>query len=1092
MIRTRLTGILLMLSVLMLLAAFPIDAESSAGSPFVRYPSLSPDGSRIAFCYQGDLWTVPASGGEAVRLTIHTGYDSRPSWSPGGQAIAFNSNRHGNEDIFVMPFPGGPPRQLTWHSSNDTISQWSPDNTILFNTTRVFRQVERSRELYSVSPTGGTPHRRMDTLGLNPVMSPDKQFIAFEKGSCRVTREAYRGPANRDIWLYDIKAGTYTRLTRHNGNDFFPRWGDSRTLYYISAQSGRYNIHSISLDPMGKSSGTHQVTQFTDFGVRYFNLDANGRVIVMERGTSIYSMTVADKKPSKVPIRIRADYRFDPVEHKTFTKNASGYAISPDGKLMAFVNRGEIFVKENKKEKSRSVNLTRHPYRDRSPVWLSDNALLFVSDRGGRQDFYMVKSADPKETNIFRSLKHRTLRLTQTQDHERSPVLSPDRKKIAFLLGRSHLTVADISAEGKISNPVKLLEGWAIAQEVSWSPDSKWLAYSLTNLDFNSEIYIHAADNSGKPVNVSMHPKNDNSPVWSPDGSKLAFISSRRYQDDAIWFAWLKKKDWEKTKRDWDEDEDEPAPKAPPAKPGKKKAGKENTSKMAAGKVKPLVIDLENIHERLVKVTALSNSGQQLAISKDGKTFYYTGRNAGSRRSDLFSITWDGKKRTPLTKGGKSPNSIRFDKSGTHLYFRASGGLLQRFNTKNKKTESFPFSAKMVIHHLKERRQIFDEATRALTAGFYDPNFHGKDWEKLKKTYGPMALNASDDRDFREMFNIMLGQLNASHMGLNRDDRFEAGLQEQSGGLLGIEVEPVDQGVRVTHVVPDSPAHRTTGKLNTGDVILSVAGNPIDGTVNLYSFLINKAGERVLMEVADSAGKKREVVIRPVDSLSRQRYNEWVDERKRLTGKYSNGRLGYLHIRSMGWTSFERFEREIAAGGMGKEGIVIDVRNNGGGWTTDFLMTILNVKQHAYTVPRGALKDLKTGHKKFRDHYPFGERLPYASWTRPSITLCNQDSYSNAEIFSHAFKNLGIGKLVGTPTFGAVISTGGQGLIDGSYVRMPYRGWFVKKSGENMEHGPAIPDIIVENPPDAKAKGSDPQLKRAVEELLKQIGERNK
>jgi len=230
-----------------------------------------------------------------------------------------------------------------------------------------------------------------------------------------------------------------------------------------------------------------------------------------------------------------------------------------------------------------------------------------------------------------------------------------------------------------------------------------------------------------------------------------------------------------------------------------------------------------------------------------------------------------------------------------------------------------------------------------------------------------------------------------------------------------------------------------------------------------------------------------EVVIWPTNSLSDQRYDAWVEERRRLTDKHSNGKLGYLHIRGMNWTSFERFERELMAAGYGKEGIVIDVRYNGGGWTTDYLMAVLNVKQHSYTIPRGATKNVEKNHARFKDAYPFSERLPLSAWTKPSIAMSNENSYSNAEIFSHAYKALGLGKLVGRPTFGAVISTGSYGLVDGTRVRMPFRGWWVKETGDNMEKVPAIPDIEVFNPPAYKARGIDPQLKRAVAELLKEL-----
>jgi C-terminal processing protease CtpA/Prc len=292
--------------------------------------------------------------------------------------------------------------------------------------------------------------------------------------------------------------------------------------------------------------------------------------------------------------------------------------------------------------------------------------------------------------------------------------------------------------------------------------------------------------------------------------------------------------------------------------------------------------------------------------------------------------------------------------------------------------------------------------------------------------------------------------------------------------------------MEIVRVVPGSPADRSASKLAVGEVITSINGIPLGGDQNVYALLTNQANEELLLTV-DNGGKRREVVIRPTSSLGDELYEAWVDERKRLTADYSNGRLGYIHIQGMNWPSFERFERELMAAGLGKDGIVIDVRYNGGGWTTDYLMAVLNVQQHAYTIPRGATNTLEQ-HREFASHYPYGERLPLSAWTRPAIALCNQNSYSNAEIFAHAFKTLDRGTLVGQPTFGAVISTGGSRLIDGGLVRVPFRAWYVKSTGENMEHGPAVPDILVENAPDSKVRRQDEQLKAAVDTLLKEIG----
>ena len=293
--------------------------------------------------------------------------------------------------------------------------------------------------------------------------------------------------------------------------------------------------------------------------------------------------------------------------------------------------------------------------------------------------------------------------------------------------------------------------------------------------------------------------------------------------------------------------------------------------------------------------------------------------------------------------------------------------------------------------------------------------------------------------------------------------------------------------MKVEYVTENMPADRNVSKLKVGDVITAVNGVSLSDNVNFYSLFNNTGNDKIYLNVTGVNGVKKELVIRPKSSDRKEKYEDWVMEKKRLTDSYSNGKLGYIHIQGMNWTSFEEFERELSAAGLGKEGVVIDVRFNGGGWTTDYLMAVLTVRQHAYTVPRGAAKDLKSEQKNFKDHYPFSERLPLTSWTKPSIALCNESSYSNAEIFSHAYKNLGIGSLVGIPTFGAVISTGSKRLIDGSSVRMPFRGWYIKASQENMEFHGAVPDFIVKNNPDSKAKGKDLQLRKAVNELLIQI-----
>ena len=1043
-------------------------------NPLIRFPSLNPDGTKIAFSYQGDIWTANIDGSLPKRITIHEAYEASPIWSPDGSKIAFSSDRFGNDDIFVINAEGGLPLRLTYHSTSDKPTAWRGNDEVIFETRRNFVQIEREREIHIVQATGGTPYRLLDALGFLAVPSPNGKLIAMVMGSCRVEREAYKGPANRDIWLFNTSNGKYTQLTTYEGQDVQAEWTDDNTLLILSAANGKYNIlkQKINADATA-NGGSDVITNFTDDGIRHFDVSEDGSKIVFERQDGIFSLTLSDMAIEPIKVDVSADYRFDPVEHKTFSRNASEFEISPNEKYYAIVVRGEIFVGENDKEKSRTVRVTKSPYRDQDVTWLNDSTLLFTSDREGQYDLFMVKSSDPEETDIFKSLKHNITKITTSPEDESNPVISPNGKKIAYRKGRGILISADISPEGTITNSVTLQDGWATPSGVSWSPDSRWLAYSLDDLEFNEEIYIHAANGNSEPVNISMHPKSDGNPYWSADGSKLGFLSARNNGDVDVWFAWLKKEDWEKTKQDWEEFDGEE---------DKSKEKKKDDDKEKEDEVEPIQIDFEDIHYRLTQVTSMPGNEANLVISQDGEFFYFvnnrSGRQSFDAESDLHKIKWDGSELDKLTSKSTNPFGLKLGPKGKKLYALKSGGSLVSFDAESGKQEGLSFTAKMSINYDEERNQIFEEAWRSLNAGFYDPGFHGQNWDALKQKYKTWAMKASTQNDFRDLFNTMLGQLNASHMGMYGSDRAET--QRERTGLLGVEIKPKNNGIEVVRVIPNSPADRTSSKLNTGDVITAVNGEPVSSTENFYLPFINTSNERVLLTLNGN----KEVIIRPTTSLSTELYDEWVKDRKKLTETYSNGKLGYIHIRGMNWTSFEQFERELTAAGLGKEGIVIDVRFNGGGWTTDYLMAVLNVKQHAYTIPRGAAENLSAEHKKFKSYYPFGERLPLAAWTKPSIALCNQNSYSNAEIFSHAYKTLGIGKLVGVPTFGAVISTGGQGLIDGSYVRLPFRAWYVYATEKSMENIPATPDIIIENAPDSKANDVDEQLKKAVDTLL--------
>ena len=1062
-------------------------------NPLILQPEISPNGDDIAFSYQGDIWTVGSAGGRADRLTIHEGYESRPAWSSDSSTLAFSSDRFGNDDVYIMPKEGGVPKRLSYHSADDRVTSFSADNHVLFNSRRTYAQVEREWEILSVAAsleenTRTTESRFMDALGFDAVVSPNGNKVAFVRGTARISREAYNGPANRNIWIYNISDSTYSQLTNHSGNDFMPKWISNDSLYFISPRSGKYNVHKATLN--GK---VEQISQEFDFGVNHFSSTANGNTVVYQAGDKVMLLNAETGNASALNIDVKSDFRFDPVVTKSMANKVDEYAVSPNGELSAYVLRGDIYLTRNDKDDKRSVVLSSGPARDRDIAWLNDEALVFVSDKEGQNDLYLVRSNDEKETNLFASLKHTVNKLSDSEQEEFDPVVAPNGEQIAFRQDRGRLLVADIDEDGELSNQKILLDGWDTPSKVSWSPDSLWLTYSLSDLNFNEEVYIHAANNDQKPVNISMHPKYDTNPIFSPDGSKLGFVSMRNNGDFDIWFAWLTKEDWQRSKEEWrrldkEQDKDDKGKNASTETKNEDDDKDSDDDNSSVKTVTPIKIDFDGIYERLEQVTSFAGNETQMIFDKDGEHIYYStgspGRQNFKADRNLYKIKWDGEDKKTLLSGNKKPSQLVLTNSGKHLFTLVDGGEITRIDTKSDKHETLNVNSNIRIDYAQERAQIFDEGWRALNAGFYDPKFHGNDWDALRTKYRPLALAASTKEDFQYIFNLMLGQLNASHMGISRGENPKQ-TQSQETGLLGTEGIHSANGYEITSVLANSPADRSDSQLAVGDIIVAINQQNLSNQ-NLYALLVDTINSPVLLEVVNN-GDTREVVIWPTNSLSTQLYDAWVDDRRALTDTFSNGKLGYLHIRGMNWTSFERFERELMAAGYGKDGIVIDVRYNGGGWTTDYLMAVLSVKQHSYTIPRGATPDITKNHRQFKDAYPFAERLPLSAWTKPSIAMSNENSYSNAEIFSHAYKALGIGKLVGRPTFGAVISTGSYGLVDGSSVRMPFRGWWVKESGENMEKVPAVPDIEVFNPPAYKAKGVDPQLQRAVQELLKDL-----
>ena len=1082
------------LVVLSALAAFVALPALAVEAKLPRHPAPSPDGSALAFSWQGDIWIVPAAGGTARRLTVHPAADRTPVWSRDGKTIAFASDRHGNPDVFVIAADGSSaPVRLTFASTGDTPVDFTPDGKSVIFASRRDESVSRTPVLYAVPVAGGTAAVWQSALGHTASLAPDGARAVFVRGGTPWTRRGYRGSANRELWVREAD-GSYRRLAAFDGDDDAPSWTAGDQVVFLSARSGRKNVFAV---PADGSAAPRALTAHDGSDVRFPRAAANGTLVAYEFEDAIWTVSPAGGAPRKLTIDLPADARVNTLERKTLRDGASDMALSPDGKRIAFVAAGDVFVTAVRGKDDQeiaappTVRVTATPEREQDPAWSPDGkTLVFASARGGNLDLYAARRADEAK-DWTESFEFPVTALTATPQNERAPQFSPDGKQILFQRGRGDLAVMDAGGAN-----ARVLFAHFSAPEVAWSPDGKFIAYAQEDESANSEIFILPLA-GGEPYNVSRHPDNDLAPAWSPDGRRLIWLSRRHANTLDVWSVWLTRADDERTPEDWLKVwNDKPEPKKDEAAKGEKQdekkaekgAGKDAKSAKAedkadAGKKLAVVtIDFERLWERVQPVTELKGDEGSPGFADGGKRIVFTAEIDGER--DLYTVRWDGKDQKRLTTGGRAPSAVEPDEKGTMLFFLDGKGTLGRVGLDGKAGDPLPFAARTEVDLPALRGAVVDEAWRALDENFYDPQFHGVDWPAQRLKYRPWALAASSPEDFADVMNLMLDELNASHMGYRPQGGGGPGGAGAAGGettgFIGALFDPAagGPGIRVREVLPGSPAARVDVGLVAGERILAVGGQPVRADQDVYALFADTVGQRVPLTIRGADGKERTAVVIPAPFAQQQEWRReaWVRQRRELVDRLSAGRLGYLYIPAMDMPSFEEFERDLYAAAHGREGLVIDVRNNGGGWTTDYLMAVLNVRRHAWTVERGASKDVKAYAQ---------ERLPLAAWTRPAVTLCNEESYSNAEIFSHAFKTLGRGKVVGWPTFGAVISTGGTQVLDGALVRLPMRGWYVAGTGVNMENNGAVPDVPVEQPPPQDmAAGEDAQLAKAVEVLL--------
>ena len=1020
----------------------------------MRYPDISPDSNYVVFAYKGDIWKALVSGGKAERLTDHFGNDTRPKFSPDGKFVAFSSDRNGNYDVFVISAEGGPARQLTYRSSHDEVTGWTGDGSgVIFHSRRYLHFYYGNSGIFSIPVGGGMPQLLMDQMGKNGSISADDKFIAFNINRIPDFRQRYRGPANNDVWVYNRGKDRYRKLTDHPGNDKWPVF-KNKAIYYVSDSDKTFNLWKMDENGSNKT----QITFHAGDQVRYPAISSDGEFVIYEYLNKLYRKDI-NKDAYPLSIFAATEHKSDYIVKKTYSSKATEMRVSPDGQYYAFVIRGEIFV--IKKGWKRAKNISDSPYREANISWTSDSkGIMFDSDKNGNRDIFIVYPDGNRD--IYHSYEYKLKPLTNSNAEETMGVLSPDNKKIVYIEGNGKLVLKTIGEEkGKY-----LLESWNM-NDMAWSPDGNYLSYSHYDNNFTSDVYIYDLT-AGKAYNISRHPDDDYSPVWSPDGKFLYFISRRSNNNMDIWRLALRKEWFEMTSDEWKKLEE---------KKKKKKSDKKKSETDTEKSAEVLPVDFDEIHLRVNHLTKLLGDEFEIAVSPDSKSITFSAGNDDG--TGLYKIGWDGKDQKTLIKKGKGLRALHFAQKGDDLYFIKSG-MLNSMNIKKTSPKPIPFNAKLTIDMGAENIQKFEEAWRSMRDNFYDPGYHGIDWDGIYKKYRGWINEGLNRHEFDYIFTMILGELNGSHLRIT--SRMEEGRKNVKTGDIGALFDDGYEGpgFRISNVLKGSPAFHKNSRLSADDIITSVNGEKAGPASNFYMFMEDKAGEPVMLQVLRGE-EKLDVEITPVSSNRNFIYNSWIERNQKKVDELSGGKLAYLHIQSMGWPNLEKFERELHSVAYGKEGLVIDVRYNGGGWITDYLLQILTTKQHSVTIPRDGGKG-----------YPHGRRSIFA-YTKPIVVLINQMSYSNAEIFPWSIRTLKRGTLVGKQTFGAVISTGGTALIDGTWLRLPFRGWYVNDGTmTNMELNGCPPDVFVENLPGEEIKGIDRQLNKGVEVLLEKVKESEK
>lgn len=1051
---------------LVLLSGAPVGAQAPDARRAFAEPALSPDAREIVFVHAGDLWTVPTSGGEARLLVSHPAEESRPRWSPDGARLGFVSTRAGTPDVYVLTLATGAVRRLTFADGAELLDGWSRDGrTLYFSSSN--GDIAGMNDVYGVPVDGGTPMPVAADRYANEhsaAESPDGGTLAITARGISDGQWWRRGSSHIDqseIWL--VRRGatpSYARVTDGGAREGWPMWSpDGSALLYVSDRGGAQNVW---MRPVADGAA-RQLTRFADGRVLWPTIARDGRV-AFERDFAIWMLDPATGESRAVPIILRGVAAADGAEHLRLTSGFDDLALSPDGRKIAFVARGELFA-ASAAQGGDAARLTRSVAPEMEPVWTHDSrAIIYASERDGASRLYRVEVLTGVETP-----------LTSGEAGDHTPHLSPDGRLLAFARGGEQLVVRELaSGRERIVATARL--GRAPFQRergIAWSPDGRWLAYLASGAKgFTNAYVVPAAGGESRQVSWLSNVFGGGL-SWSPDGTFLLLDTRQRTEPGRLVRVDLVARTprfREDAFRDLFTDS------APPRGGGRARSVAAVEGGARGSGDAPVRIDFEGIRHRSSIVPVGVDVGAH-RLTSDGRQVLLLANDGGRTNLYLYDLDELARERpvarqlTSTPRAKSRPWFTPDDKQVLYL----EGGRIQSIALDAREPKPLAVSAELDVDFAEEKRAVFEQAWRIQRDAFYDPDMHGVDWSAVRARYAPYVEGANTREELRRLLALMVGELNASHSGISSPRTGEAVV-----GRLGLDWDAAayarEGALQVRTLLPLGPA--AIAGVHAGDVLLAVDGAAIARETNLDSLLAHRIDRRTVLTLAQGSagGARREVVVRPVSLEAEKalRYRDWVESRRAYVARVSNGRLGYVHMLNMSAQALEQLYLDLDAENHGREGVVIDLRNNNGGFVNAYALDVLARRPYLTLQPRGL------------EPSPARTQLGQRALELPTTLVVNQHSLSDAEDFTEGYRALGLGRIVGEPTAGWIIYTSSVRLVDGTGMRLPFIR-VTDAAGKNMELAPRPVDVPVQRPIGESYTDRDVQLDAAVRELLGQL-----